>query len=492
MSFPERTVTGRNDKLLSVCICTHDRSESLASCLRALREQTANLPITIVDSACSAPQKATLETIASTYDANLIRLDSPGLSLARNAGLAAADSTWIAFLDDDTIPSNSWAAEARRICSQAPSDCAVIGGPALPCFPPDREVRLGKRWLQLLSVIDLPGEGDRTRSPSVVGANVLFRSETVRQIGGFPLSLGRIGTSLSSGEEKFVLETLRNCGHRIWYSHKLRVEHCISPDRLTRAWVIRRSYWDGVSDRRIELLMGRRSSAVRHLKIFLSIPVLALLYPFRSQHEFFIRFWYNFGWLCSSSKGLPMSGVARDALVLGLRNAHVMEVQARELLERQSGQLDDYPDVEAKISSHLRKTNEQLQRLEKCLEFCGESTSNLKDAATSIVTNSQAMGHAMADDDILKNTFTDNAFENYQIAAYKSLLTLCRAANVESARPLLDASLKEEEAMAEWVDSHIEEITMDYLNHQQRKAARSAAFPKPSVARCAAAPPSSP
>jgi glucosyl-dolichyl phosphate glucuronosyltransferase len=302
MGVPEHTAAGRNDRLLSVCICTHDRSEALASCLRALREQTSDLPITIVDSACSARQKAALETIASTYDANLIPLGSPGLSLARNAGLAAADSTWIAYLDDDTIPSNNWVSEARRICSQAPSDCAVIGGPARARVPPDREVRLGKRWLQLLSVVDLPGEGDHTLSPSVVGANVIFRSEAVRQIDGFPLSLGRSATSLSSGEEKFVLETLRSRGHRIWYSHKLSVEHCISPERLSRPWIIRRSYWDGASDRRIELLMGRRSSAMKHLKILLSIPVLALLYPFRSKHEFFIRFWYDLGWLRSSPK----------------------------------------------------------------------------------------------------------------------------------------------------------------------------------------------
>jgi glycosyltransferase involved in cell wall biosynthesis len=302
MSLPEDTATDRNDKLLSACICTHDRSEALASCLRALREQTADLPITVVDSACSAREKAALETIASTYDANLIRLGSPGLSLARNAGLAATDSTWIAYLDDDTIPSNNWVSEARRICSQAPSDCAVIGGAALARFPPDREVRVGKRWLQLLSIVDLPGEGDHTLSPSVVGANVIFRSEAVRQIDGFPLSLGRIGTSLSSGEEKFVLETLRSRGHRIWYCHKLSVEHCISPERLSRSWIIRRSYWDGASDRHIESLLDRRSSAMRHLKILLSIPVLALLYPFRTQHEFFIRFWYNFGWLRSAPK----------------------------------------------------------------------------------------------------------------------------------------------------------------------------------------------
>jgi ferritin-like metal-binding protein YciE len=144
-----------------------------------------------------------------------------------------------------------------------------------------------------------------------------------------------------------------------------------------------------------------------------------------------------------------------------------MEVQARELLERQSERLDDYPDMKAKLSSHLQETNQQLKRVERCLEACGQSTSSLKDTATSLAANLQAMGHAMAGDEVLKNTLADNAFENFEIAAYKSLLTLCRAANVQGVQPLLEASLKEEEAMAKWIDSNVEKITMDYLSHQQ-------------------------
>lgn len=162
---------------------------------------------------------------------------------------------------------------------------------------------------------------------------------------------------------------------------------------------------------------------------------------------------------------------ARDVFIVGLRNAHAMEVQARELMERQSERLDDYPDIKAKISMHLRETNEQLKRLEQCLEACGESTSSMKDTTQSVVANVQAMMHSMAGDEILKNTFANNAFENFEIAAYKSLLTLCRAAGVEAAKSPMEQSLKEEERMASWIDTNVEKITMAYLQHQQRQAA---------------------
>ncbi|MBV9456566.1 MAG: ferritin-like domain-containing protein [Bradyrhizobium sp.] len=166
-----------------------------------------------------------------------------------------------------------------------------------------------------------------------------------------------------------------------------------------------------------------------------------------------------------------MSNTARDLFIVGLRNAHAMEVQARELMERQSERLDQYPDVKSKVSAHLTETNQQLQRIEKCLEACGESTSSMKDTTQSMMANMQAMMHSMAGDEILKNTFANDAFENFEIAAYKSLLALCGAAGQEAARIPLEQSLKEEQRMASWIDSNVEKITMEYLNYQERQAA---------------------
>src|SRR6185369_14612377 len=65
-----------------------------------------------------------------------------------------------------------------------------------------------------------------------------------------------------------------------------------------------------------------------------------------------------------TSRESEMSNTARDLFVVGLRNAHAMEVQARELMERQSERLDEYPEVQAKVKEHLSETNQQLKRLE--------------------------------------------------------------------------------------------------------------------------------
>jgi ferritin-like metal-binding protein YciE len=166
-----------------------------------------------------------------------------------------------------------------------------------------------------------------------------------------------------------------------------------------------------------------------------------------------------------------MASKARDLFVTGLRNAHAMEIQARELMERQSERLTEYPDVKTRLQAHLRESEGQMKRLEQCLSSLGESNSAIKDTAQSFMANMMAIAHSMAGDEILKNTFANNAFEHFEIAAYKSLLALCGPAGADSARSLLEQSLREEEQMAAWVDQNVEKITMAYLNKEQRTAA---------------------
>jgi ferritin-like metal-binding protein YciE len=166
-----------------------------------------------------------------------------------------------------------------------------------------------------------------------------------------------------------------------------------------------------------------------------------------------------------------MTTRSRELFITGLRNAHSMEVNAREMMERQSQRLDDYPEVKAKVSAHLTETEGQLKRLDECLRTFGEDSSTMKDTAQSMMANMAAMAHSVADDEILKNTFADNAFENYEIAAYKSLLAMCGPAGAENCKPLLEANLREEQRMADWLAENVGKVTMAYVQNAERAAA---------------------
>jgi ferritin-like metal-binding protein YciE len=156
----------------------------------------------------------------------------------------------------------------------------------------------------------------------------------------------------------------------------------------------------------------------------------------------------------------------RDVYVVGLRNAHALEKEATQLIERQLERLDDYPEVRQRLRQHLEETHAQHKRLDEILDRLGEERSTLKDVAMSFMGNMAAMAHVPADDEILKNTFANLAFENYEVAAYRSLITLAEAVGDQQAVPLLRQTLEEERNMAAWIDEHVPEITHAYLSRE--------------------------
>jgi len=157
-----------------------------------------------------------------------------------------------------------------------------------------------------------------------------------------------------------------------------------------------------------------------------------------------------------------MPNETSEIFVTGLRNAHAMENQALAMLQPQANRIRNYPEVAAKVDQHIAETEAQIQRLEQLLGDRNEAHSSFKDTVMSVVGGVGAMGHAVADDEILKNSLANFAFENYEIAAYNSLIALARALDLREAVPLLEQNLAEEEAMAKWLHDNLAAVTLQY------------------------------
>lgn len=240
---------------LTIAICTHNRPQLLAQLLERLLPQAERLGIwtVVVDSASEAENARQVAAMLQTWPlARLIRLDRPGASLARNAALHAVTTPWLAFIDDDELPPPDWVEAALALCRRLPEDCAACGGNTLPRFPDGRaSPKLGKRWRQYLSMVEMAGEFDQSASLRFPIGHSVIRVGAVRAIGGFDLRLGRDGVSLLSGEEVLLVDLLVAAGWRIWHSDRLTIEHMIEPERLERDWARRRAYWEGVSRARV-------------------------------------------------------------------------------------------------------------------------------------------------------------------------------------------------------------------------------------------------
>jgi ferritin-like metal-binding protein YciE len=157
------------------------------------------------------------------------------------------------------------------------------------------------------------------------------------------------------------------------------------------------------------------------------------------------------------------SDVARDLFVVGLRDAHAVEHQALALINRQLDRLESYPEVAARLRQHKTETDGQIERLDTILASLNESPSAVKDTALSLAGNMAALGHMIAGDEILKNSFASFAFENFEAASYMGLITMAEAGGHNSAIPLLQQTLDEELAMAGWLRDNLPAVTMQFL-----------------------------
>lgn len=212
---------------ISVVVCTRDRPDQIKKCLGRLAQQKyPRYEVVVVD---NAPASDALRGVVEgqAEDGTTFRYcvePRPGLSWARNTGVAAANSDIIAFLDDDDEPDEYWLAQiadgfARndRIGSvsglvlPARLDSAVealfeqVGGHSKGRgFARDTFSRSGPQS----PLYPLP--------PFGVGANMAFRRETLDRIGGFDVALGA-GTPTAGGEDTLALTLSLLCGYEIAY-----------------------------------------------------------------------------------------------------------------------------------------------------------------------------------------------------------------------------------------------------------------------------------
>ena len=177
----------------------------------------------------------------------------------------------------------------------------------------------------------------------------------------------------------------------------------------------------------------------------------------------------------SSSAGMTFSSdAAIDTYITGLKNAHALEKQATQLLERQLERIENYPEVETVLRTHLRETEEQIRRIDELLHSFGEDRSLLKDLATQFSGNMAAIAHSVMQDEILKNHFANHAFENFEIASYVSLITMAEATGHDGHVSALQTTLREEEKTAQILRDMTPDLTLKFmrLSEQGAKADR--------------------
>ena len=160
---------------------------------------------------------------------------------------------------------------------------------------------------------------------------------------------------------------------------------------------------------------------------------------------------------------MSMATTRRDELIDWLNDAYAMERGLEITLRKQAENKDAHRAVRDRARIHLDETTEHAERIVRCLEMLGSTPSTLKTVTGQMLELGKGVTTMFARDERVKDFLAAYASEYFEVACYKSLIAGAEAAGEEEIVPLLEQNLKEDTAMAEWLDMNIAAITRDYL-----------------------------
>lgn len=246
------TLSDRDISSVSIIIPTRNRPALLSKCLDGVAKQQLSalkLDLIIVDNSDEdGPVKQLVNDRTDFKSITCTYIQPAGVSRARNKGIELARGQITVFLDDDEVPLDGWLAELIRPFALHGSAVDIVSGDYEPEWGGVRPAWLDDRYLQAYSGSVSWSETSRLMRPGewVLEGNVAIRTELLRQSDGFDERLGRNDQSLISGEN-VLFETMRRQGAVAYYTPHALVKHLIHSDRLTRTWLIRRMFAEGVT-----------------------------------------------------------------------------------------------------------------------------------------------------------------------------------------------------------------------------------------------------
>jgi GT2 family glycosyltransferase len=229
---------------LTVLIPSRERPERLQRCLDSILASeypSERLALIVVDNAPETDgTRRLVESFAARCDIRYLREDATGSASARNRGIREVETELVAMTDDDTVVDRHWLTEVARAFAAFPA-AATVSGLLLPMeldTPP-------QLWFEqyggfsrgfVRRVFDL-GDNRPAGEPLFpwttglfgTGNNFAFRTDAIREVGGFDAALGNGTPALGGVDSEILLRTILR-GHTIVYEPRAVVHHAHRPD----------------------------------------------------------------------------------------------------------------------------------------------------------------------------------------------------------------------------------------------------------------------
>jgi glycosyltransferase involved in cell wall biosynthesis len=230
---------------ITVIICVYRGDWGLEKALHAISHQTMahqDYEVLVVDNNPEGVKSASLidRLRSEEFDdfpghLRLLYCPIPGLSYARNAGIAEAGGELVLFLDDDAIARDDLLDNYWSAFSDHP-EAGVIGGHIVLELPAELSIPWKHGWERYWSqfVTNHPGYTtveDWWDFPW--GANWCAKRQALLQVGGFRGKYGRRGNDYYGGEEIVAANQIQSLGYSVGVLPQAEVLHRVNPDRFT-------------------------------------------------------------------------------------------------------------------------------------------------------------------------------------------------------------------------------------------------------------------
>lgn len=259
----------------SAVICTHNRAADLKEALLSLLQQNFKncYEVIVVDNCSTDHTKQVVQEFQKMVHIPVIYIfeERLGLSVARNRAIREASGEYVLFLDDDAVACTDWIGGIIALFDLDPR-IGCVGGKIEPAWEGSAPLWLSPENRTLYTILDYSDEVVEMRKPAVpFGANVAFRKSVFDSMEAFREDLGRVGSNLLSSEESELIERIRT-RYTVYYTPHASVLHKIPRSRISRKWLLRRIYWQGVS----RAVSSKRKAGI-FLKSLLKVPLFLLL-----------------------------------------------------------------------------------------------------------------------------------------------------------------------------------------------------------------------
>jgi succinoglycan biosynthesis protein ExoM len=227
---------------IAICIGTFLRARPLRELLVGISRLTfrqnpaPDIKIIVVDNDPLGSAQDTCQVADCCFPLRYVIEPHRGIAHVRNRAVREAGAVdFLAFIDDDEIPSPEWLDESLWAHSEYKAE--IVTGPVNPEFSKGTP-----EWIRKGRFFERPEFQTGSLLEKCSTNNVLVAREVFDSVPGFDERF-----QLTGGEDSHFFLRARRAGFRIVWSQQAMVREPISPDRANLRWILHRGFQVGNS-----------------------------------------------------------------------------------------------------------------------------------------------------------------------------------------------------------------------------------------------------